>query len=161
MTPVHDGRRLVVNTLLVVAELAAAVSALVICFFAMLTFFGEPVVRSQYLQAAVGFGLSAVLLGLGLVAMRSFEPALGVTVLGVVLLVACCTGVLVALLEAGMAPTGDGGEVWWWPFEFFVWLPTTWPMLLVLAAAGLRVPSSPARRRAPAPPAAPGRPQSR
>jgi hypothetical protein len=160
MTREHDGRRLVINALLVAAELGAAASAAVIWFYAGLSFFGEPVVRGQYLHMAVGFGLAALLLALGLLAMRHLEPALGVSVLGVVLAVACGTGALVALLESARAPGGDPGEVWWWPFELFLWLPTTWPMLLVLAVAGLRVPSSPAPRPRPAPPAAPGRQRS-
>lgn len=161
----HNDTSLILNFFLgtgfVIAEVAAVASALIIWFFAGLSFFGEPVVRGQYFYMATGFALAGTLLVLGLVAMQRFEPAVGVTVLGVVLAVACGVGALVSLLEASRAPRGDAGEVWWWPFEFFFWLPTTWPMLVVIAAATLRELWSREPRLQPAQQAAPGRRPSR
>jgi hypothetical protein len=70
-------------------------------------------------------------------------------VLGVALTVACAAGALLALVAARDAPAGDPGEVWWWPFELFVWLPTTWPMMLVIVVALASLDPRPQKSRAP------------
>ena len=133
-----DGRRVLVHAGFVLALLGALASSLVIWFFSALTFFGEPLTGGDYRHMVLGFGLGAALLALALLPARALGTARWVGVTAVVLAVLCTLAALFALVEGQSVPPGPGAEPWWWPLQLFTWLPTTWPLaLLVLATPWL------------------------
>ena len=128
----RSGTRWLTDAGVLLAQLGVVASAGVIWFFAGLTFFGEPLHPADYLHMTSAFSLAATgnLLSLvSAVVLRCRPWVLGT---GLALAVACAAGALAAYVASRGAPAGEGGEAWWWPFELFVWLPSSWPMMLML-----------------------------
>lgn len=129
-----DGRRLLVHAGLVLALLGTVGSAAVVCFFASLAFFGEPLGRIDYLHQALALGIATLLLVAALVPMQALAAATWVRVLAVVLATLTGLGVVLSMVNMGSAPRGGGGEPWWWAVQLFVVLPSTWPVFALLMA---------------------------
>jgi len=128
----RSGTRWVTDAGVLLAQLGVVASAGVIWFFAGLTFFGEPLHPGDYLHMTAAFSLAAAgnLLSLvSAVVLRCRPWVLGT---GLALALACIAGAVATYAASRGAAPGEGGEVWWWPFELFVWLPSSWPMMLML-----------------------------
>jgi hypothetical protein len=128
----RSGTRWLTDAGVLLAQLGVVASAGVIWFFAGLTFFGEPLHPADYLHMTAAFSLAAAgnLLSLiSAVVLRCRPWVLGT---GLALALACGAGAVAAYVASRGAPPGEGGEVWWWPFQLFVWLPSSWPMILML-----------------------------
>ncbi len=142
-----DGSRFLIHAGLLIAMLGVVATSLFIWFFAGLTFFGEPLTRTSYVQMAIGFGVGATLLVLVLVPAGSLGAAAWLRFTAVSLAALCFLAAVLAAVTAGTTPAGDSGEGWWWPVEIYTWSPATWVVVLLVGATPwLRGPSSPTPR---------------
>lgn len=127
-----SGTRWLTDAGVLLAQLGVVASAGVIWFFAGLTFFGEPLHPEDYLHMTAAFSLAAAGNLLSLVSAAVLRCSAWVHGTGLALALGCGAAALSAYADSRGAPAGEGGEAWWWPFQLFLWLPSSWPMILLL-----------------------------
>ena len=135
-------RHLLLDLGFVLAQVSAFVSGLVIWVASGLTFFGEPLLRDDYLHMTLGFGATTALLLLSTVVALRIGARVWVIIAGIVLAVLSGVLGLLMLLEAlERTPVPFDDDPGWWSLAAFVFLPTSWPLLIVCvgsAAMGTR-----------------------
>jgi hypothetical protein len=143
--PRPHARHVLLDVGLVLAQLSAFASGLVIWVFSGLTFFGEPLGRADYLNMAIGFGVTAALLAVSTLLAFVVHARVWVPLAGIALATVSAGSAVVSLLEALERPAeASDGESWWWPLQLFVFLPTSWPLIVV--CLGTVIVGSAARR---------------
>jgi hypothetical protein len=139
-------QRVAVTGAVVVALVAVCISALIVNFFAGLTFFGEPLHRGDFVHQMLASGLATMLILASMPAARDLHLPHAVVISARVLAVFGALDVLVSWMNWVHAPAGGIGEPWWWAPQFFFELPTTWPIVaMVLATPWIRGWWSPTR----------------
>jgi hypothetical protein len=126
--PTH--RHVLIDVGLVITQVSAFLSGLVIWFFAGFDFENGPG-RPDYLHMALGFGLTAALLALSVALALVVRARIWVPAIGAVLVAGSAVFAVLALIEARQLPPAPfEAEPWWWPLQLFFCLPTSWPLIV-------------------------------